>query len=51
MPFLHSYTQKSTKDYYFEENLALVIAFYYLSHLHFVSLTSKCKLNLENDRC
>ena len=52
MPFLHSCTQKSTKEYYFEENFTLAIAFYYIPIyiLFFISLTAKNKLNLENGR-
>ena len=46
MLFLHNYTQKSIilRKIHFGRSLLL------FPHLHFVSLTTKNKLNLENDR-
>ena len=44
MPFLHNYTQKSI--ILRKIHLGLLL----FPHLYFVSVTTKTKLNLENDR-
>ena len=46
MPFLHNYTQRVLfrGKFHLDHNLLL------LPHIHFVSLTTKNKLFLENDK-